>query len=97
MTFLTFCVYGQNSHLKISLHNKLTKDAIINKEVTITLNDTLTKILMTDNDGLTIFKLIYGGRYKVKITATGYKPETFKRVGVDDARGRFFSVGLTPQ
>lgn len=94
LTMLSFSVTGQNSHLKICIQDKKTKEIIPNKEIVVIINDTLTKKLITNSDGLVILAPISGGRYKVVLKAEGYLTETFKNVGVDDARGRFFIAKL---
>ncbi len=95
-TFLTLYSYSQNSHLKISLNDKLSKEPVANKDITVILNDTITRTLKTNSEGMAIILQIFGGRYKVTIIANGYKTETFKRVGIDGARGRYFNVILQP-
>jgi hypothetical protein len=96
LTFLSLSSYSQTSHLKIYLQDKLTKEAISNKEITVIINDTLMKIIKTDIDGILKPILINGGRYKIEVRAEGYVTGIFKKVGVDGARGRNFMVGLKP-
>lgn len=92
--FLTLS--GQTPHLKICVLNAETKEAIPNKEVTIKMDHTFSVSLTSDVDGFVKPILMDGGKYKIVIKVKGYEPVVFKKIKVDEVRGRLLVVKLRP-
>lgn len=94
--FLNLGSFGQSSTLKITVLNKVTSQVVGDKEMILTINDTLTKILKLDADGQAGAIRINGGYYKLQIQIDQYEVQTLKKVGIDDPRGRILIVKMNP-
>jgi hypothetical protein len=94
--FLSFCTYGQTSRLKIYVLDKNTNQAVGDREMVVTINDTLVKAITLNVEGEAESIRISGGFYKVKIAIDKYQTQTLKKVGVDDPRGRILIVKMVP-
>jgi len=94
--FLTVVAFGQKTTLKICIADKVTKEPILNKPITVVINDTLTKTLTADEYGYLAPIWVEGNKCKVQVSADNYKTETLKKVGIDCGRGRILLVYLKP-
>ena len=97
LLFFGDLTYGQSlSTLQITVLDKKTKEAVGNKDMTLLINDTLTKTVKLNDDGQAKAINLYGGYYKIQIKIDDYQTQTLKKVGVDEARGRILIVKMVP-
>lgn len=93
---LTLISYGQKTTLKICIADKVTKEPLLNKPITVVIDDTLTKTLTADENGWLSPIWVEGNRCKIQVSADNYKTETLKKVDIDVGRGRILLVFLKP-
>jgi hypothetical protein len=88
--------YGQSSRLRIIVLDKKTKQAVGNREMVLTINDTLTKTIKLNVDGEAAPIRIEGGYYNLKIAIDQYETKVLKKVGIYEFKGRILIVKLNP-
>ena len=93
---LSFVSNGQSGVIKGTLLNKYTNESIINTEVTLILNDSITKITKTDSEGFFTITQINPCKYKVKVLVNNYNEVFKKKVIVKDVRTCYMFLKLEP-
>ncbi len=96
LLLLSFISYGQSSTIKIIVLDKKTKEAVGNRDISVTINDTLTKTVKLNVDGEAERINIDGGFYKMQFKIDQYETLTLKKVGIDGARGRILIIKINP-
>lgn len=91
---LSFVSNGQSGVIKGTLMNKYTNESIINTEVTLILNDSITKITKTDSEGFFTITQINPRKYKVKVLVNNYNEVFKKKVIVEDVRTCYMFIKL---
>jgi|GEM_PF-5088258 len=92
----SFFSYGQFGIIKGTLLNRYTNESIINTEVTLILNDSITKITKTDSEGFFTITQINPHKYKVKVLVNNYNEVFKKKIIVEDVRTCYLFLKLEP-
>ena len=69
---ISFNLLGQHDQIKGYIKDDSTKQAVVFAEVSLKINDSIIKTVITDTDGKFLFTKIKKGNYTLKVCGVGY-------------------------
>ncbi len=95
---LQVCTYAQTwpGKMKILVKDKLTGLPLSSTSYTVTLNDSIKSVLISDTQGNALTGDLRKGPYKVEITCNMYLNATINNIIIGEGKTAYISMELIP-
>ncbi len=99
--YITTNFFGQtfSGGLKLNIQERIKsgdgRQYVTTESITIVLNDSITHILTTDQEGSVSIKSLQKGKYKVKIIRTGCQASEVRDIIIGEGKTAYVTLLLT--